>query len=1118
MISKHPPRFKTLVLGFAVIICVACVAVASAVAGGPGKSVERGSGADVAGVLAARVAKAPTTALVTVRYADLLGKLPVQEGSAAIAVDARQYANRKQQALTVAGISKLDDYPLLPVMLVRIANPTALRDLSASEAVVSVQPDRRNKTDLAQSLPLIHQPEVAAAGDKGAGTAVAVLDTGVDFHRAAFGACAHAGDAGCAVAYAHDFASDDGSVDDNGHGTNVAGIALGVAPATKILALDVFEGSGAYDSDVVAAIEWAVSNRSAYNIRALNLSLGNLEHNTSECTWSSYSGPFEVARAAGIVPVVAAGNYAYVEGEYEDGVSAPACASGALSVGAVYDSSMGSRGWGASSYQCGDASTAADKITCFSQSGPLLSLLAPGAEITAAGITESGTSQATPHVAGAVAVLGAVKPQASSYKVQQSLASTGPTIFDSRSGILRHRLDLAAAVADLRQPDPVIEDAGCGENILLANDDGSTGVVNLPFTVNFFGTQYAEAYVNNNGNITFEAPLGTYTPFYITSITPPIIAPFFADVDTRPVGSRGVTYGVTSYGGRPAFCVNWVDVGYFGDHIDKTNSFQLLLVDRSNVGSGDFDVIMNYDRVLWETGDASGGANGFGGTPAAAGYSAGDGDPDHFFAFPGSISSGAFLDGDPGGLIHGSRGSQQPGRYIFPIRNGLAPGSAGLEGAVKGPGGVSLEQAPVQACIVNGQCVTTRTGTDGHYSLAALPPGDYEVTAFPPSGSDLSPTEPVAVSLTDGLVSTADLFLSGPTAPPPGTTITDRGTTDGGIPLLYWTDPLTLQTQACPGGTVNYRIVLEGAVIRSGQMTESPSGSGHFAAGIAALYPDHGHGVVSIESTCPNSGDEGRVDFDIYIDPSGVVVDSYGDPIGGATVTLLRSDTPDGPFEALPNESPEMSPSNRNNPDTTAVDGNFGWDVIAGYYEVHATKSGCVSADNHSVDFASSGALAIPPPVTNLVLTLDCADRLSVALVGSGSGSVSSEPVGISCGGACDYKFPNGAQVTLAPHPASGSTFVGWAGGGCSGTSACVITLHGDAKVTANFNAVVGGGSPPAHDSASSLAAGGGGGSSGSSTIKPRGCGKGFVKRKVHGKPRCIKKGHKKHRHGKHRR
>ena len=64
-------------------------------------------------------------------------------------------------------------------------------------------------------------------------------------------------------------------------------------------------------------------------------------------------------------------------------------------------------------------------------------------------------------------------------------------------------------------------------------------------------------------------------------------------------------------GGTAAFCVNWVNVGYFSQHVDKLNSFQLLLIDQ---GSGNFDIEFNYDKVNWETGDASGGSNGFGGS------------------------------------------------------------------------------------------------------------------------------------------------------------------------------------------------------------------------------------------------------------------------------------------------------------------------------------------------------------------------------------------------------------------------------------------------------------------------------------------------------------------------
>ena len=214
-----------------------------------------------------------------------------------------------------------------------------------------------------------------------------------------------------------------------------------------------------------------------------------------------------------------------------------------------------------------------------------------------------------------------------------------------------------------------IHDADQFTTVLPANDDGSTGLVDLGFAINFFGTNTSQTYVNNNGNVTFTAALPVYTPFGLQTNAFPIIAPYFADVDTRGAGSSLTTYGTGSIDGRNVFGVNWIDVGYFASETDKLNSFQLILTDRGDTGAGNFDIQFNYDRILWETGSASGGVNGFGGTPAAVGYTAGD--ATNFFEFAGSRITGSFLDGNgTSGLIHNSLASSTLGQYNFEVRGG----------------------------------------------------------------------------------------------------------------------------------------------------------------------------------------------------------------------------------------------------------------------------------------------------------------------------------------------------------------------------------------------------------------------------------------------------------------
>jgi hypothetical protein len=221
--------------------------------------------------------------------------------------------------------------------------------------------------------------------------------------------------------------------------------------------------------------------------------------------------------------------------------------------------------------------------------------------------------------------------------------------------------------------------AGFNTSSLAANDDSSTGLLSLGFTANFFGTNYTGVWVNNNGNLTFAGPMSSYTPFNLYTTGIPIIAPFFGDVDTRGSGSDLLRYGSGTFDGHSAFGATWdgVGVGYYALGADKLNQFQALLVERGDTGAGNFDIYFNYNQIQWETGGASGGSNGLGGSSARAGYS--NGLAVDSYELPGSAINGALLDSNPTtGLIHGSN-DNLAGRYVFQVRNGgviVPPGTS----------------------------------------------------------------------------------------------------------------------------------------------------------------------------------------------------------------------------------------------------------------------------------------------------------------------------------------------------------------------------------------------------------------------------------------------------------
>lgn len=362
------------------------------------------------------------------------------DDASTLALRADRYRSLRDKVDAAAGASggeRLKEYVHVPMAFRRFPSLAAARAYAALPGVKAVYANEKLYPVLAQSLPLVGQTEVAAAGEEGAGTTVAVLDSRIDYARPEFGYCTAPGvPSGCKVVAM--LATGSGSASTT-HGTNVAATVLGMAPGSRIAGLDVFSGSSAYAADVIEAIDWSIANRTLYNIVAINMSLGDNIRYTAPCaSGNPYATPLANARSAGIAVIAAAGNNAFT-----DGIGKPACTPGVLSVGAVYDANIGGVTWGSS--LCTDATTGADMVACFSNSANFLTMLAPGALITAGGANMGGTSQAAPHVAGAVAVLRAAFPQESLLKIEARLVGKGKPVTDTRNGIVKPRLNLLEA-------------------------------------------------------------------------------------------------------------------------------------------------------------------------------------------------------------------------------------------------------------------------------------------------------------------------------------------------------------------------------------------------------------------------------------------------------------------------------------------------------------------------------------------------------------------------------------------------------------------------------------------------------------------------------------------------
>ncbi|HWC96299.1 MAG TPA: nidogen-like domain-containing protein [Candidatus Sulfopaludibacter sp.] len=194
------------------------------------------------------------------------------------------------------------------------------------------------------------------------------------------------------------------------------------------------------------------------------------------------------------------------------------------------------------------------------------------------------------------------------------------------------------------------------------NDDGSSAANPLGFTLNFFGNNYTQYFINNNGNITFQSALHVFTPQGPQGATQPVISPFFADVDTQNPAS-GVVHLRTDIPNQ--IIVTWSQVGYFSSNADKLDNFQLVLRGPAySVPPGEGRIGFFYTNMQWEVGDASGGTGGFCVPPNTVGDT----------CFPAAIGFG---DGNSNGITiqgslqNGIAASLQNKRIWFDLNGGV---------------------------------------------------------------------------------------------------------------------------------------------------------------------------------------------------------------------------------------------------------------------------------------------------------------------------------------------------------------------------------------------------------------------------------------------------------------
>ena len=334
-----------------------------------------------------------------------------------------------------------------------LLTPQEQESLLQNPLVEQITPNHRVTLFMQDSVEIINatstwQTQIDNQSLTGQGQAVCVIDTGIRYSHQEFGGCSQsqflAGECKKVPAGINYISGEEENdpFDTDGHGTHVAGsIAAnhtykGVAPDAQLLVVRALSSEGGSLGDVVKGIEWCIDQADTYNVSAISMSLGAdgyLTDSFCDSEFPSFAGAIDNATSQGIRVVAAAGN----DGSSSQ-IGSPACIQNATSVASTDKSD--------------------DTISSFSNRNALTLLAAPGRSITSAWSTgnsdyntASGTSMATPHVSGAIAIidqyLQAVEQEKTSQEIELLLNKTGKPIVDG--SLTYQRINILQAIIEL---------------------------------------------------------------------------------------------------------------------------------------------------------------------------------------------------------------------------------------------------------------------------------------------------------------------------------------------------------------------------------------------------------------------------------------------------------------------------------------------------------------------------------------------------------------------------------------------------------------------------------------------------------------------------------------------